>query len=113
MDDALLMRGLQRFRHLAGDCQRFVERYRPIRDSLGERWAFDQFHDEIIWPDIVERADVRVIQRGHGARLPLEALAELGVANLDGDPAVEPRVASLVHFAHATRPDWPEDLVRT
>ena len=57
--------------------------------------------------DVVERADVRMIERRDRARLALEALAQLRVGrerrrqDLDRDRAVEPRVAGAVDFAHA------------
>ena len=47
----------------------------------GESFALHQLHHEVIGTDIVERADVRMIQCGDGARLALEACAEL----LSGD----------------------------
>jgi hypothetical protein len=40
------------------------------------RFAFDQLHHQIVRADIVQRADVRVIQCGDRARLALEPLAE-------------------------------------
>src|SRR5229473_1446019 len=56
---------------------------------------------QIIRPDVVECADVRMIQRGNGARLALEALAEFVLKDLDGDDAVQARVESTIHLAHA------------
>src|SRR4051812_22602136 len=53
-----------------------------------------------------------MIQRCNGPGLASEALAELGFGGLDGYDAVQPRVAGLPHFAHATCPDWREYLVR-
>ena len=57
--------------------------------------------------DVVQRTDVRVIQRGDGARFTVEALPELRIGcelrgeNLDGDDAVEPRIAGPIDLAHA------------
>ena len=70
-------------------------------------------------PDVVERADVRVIQGRDRARLSLEPCAELRVVrdvvrkDLDGHRAVEPRVACLVDLPHATRAERRHDLVRS
>ena len=53
-----------------------------------------------------------------GTRLTLEALAELRIGgervgqDLDRDGAVEPRVAGLVHLAHAAGAERRDDLVR-
>jgi len=77
-----------------GDGQRFLERdsARPVSgypDAGGQGRTFHQLHDEIIRPDVVERADVRMIQRGDGACLALEAVAKLGTGNLDRDQAIQ------------------------
>src|SRR5450759_5368689 len=58
-------------------------------------------------------ADVGMIQRGDSSRLALEAVGELLLGDLDGDRAVQPRVARSVHVAHAAGADGREDLVRT
>jgi len=46
VDDALLMRGLKSFGDLLGNEQRFIDGNRPFRDTVSERLAFDQLHDE-------------------------------------------------------------------
>ena len=79
-----------------------MTRKRPCR-----RWS----------PDVVQRADVRMVERRDGARFALEALAELGIGgecvgqDLDRDDAIEPRVARLVDLAHAAGADEREDFV--
>ena len=68
--------------------------------------------------DVVERADVRIVQRGDGLRLALDAGAPAGVGaavcqeDLDRDRAVEARVARPVHLAHAACADGGLDLIR-
>ena len=53
-----------------------------------------------------------MVQGSDGARLALEALAEsASAANLDGDVAIQARIASAIHFAHPTGADGGEDLV--
>ena len=69
--------------------------------------------------DVVQRADVRMIERRNRTRLPLEALAELrprgGLSDddFDGDGAIEAGVARLVDFPHAAFAELGDDLVRT
>jgi hypothetical protein len=46
MDDAVLVRGVERRGELAGDRHRLVEGQRAARDALGERRPLDQFEDE-------------------------------------------------------------------
>jgi len=72
---------------------------------IGERLAFEIFeHEEVrvsLVPDVVERADVWMVQGCDRPRLALEALAQRGVTadmcreDLDGDRAIEPGVAGL------------------
>lgn len=71
----------------------------------------DHFHDEVVGADIVERADVGVIEGGDGSGFAFEALAEIGLGELDGDFAVEACVAGFVDNAHAAFADGGEDLV--
>jgi hypothetical protein len=68
--------------------------------------------------NIVERADVRVVEAGDGFRLALKSLACLRSTvavfrqNLDGDCAVEAAISGLVDLAHAPHADRRENLVR-
>src|ERR1700680_1340059 len=54
-----------------------------------------------------------LVQCGDGARLALEAFAEEAVTFLDGDHAVQARIAGLPHLAHATHAERRNDFVRT
>jgi hypothetical protein len=72
---------------------------------------------DLLAPDVVEGADVRVVERGDGLRLALDACPQLLVARqlggqqLDRHRSVEPRVTRAVDLAHASGPDRGEDLV--
>src|SRR5207237_706204 len=74
--------------------------------------------DAILLADVVQRADMRMAQRRNRAGLALEALAHLGPSrrvlgqHLDGDDAVEPRIARLIDLAHAARAQRTQNLVR-
>ena len=67
--------------------------------------------------DVVERADVRMVERRDRPRLALEALADCGFGgelrrqHLDRDVAIEPRVAGAIHLAHAAGAEQRDDLV--
>src|SRR5580704_6023735 len=108
MRDAFLMRRIQSVQNLSGVLNRFVERQRSF-----ERSAFHQLHHQVVRPDIVQVAYVRVIQRRYGACLALEPFGELLLGNLDGDGAIQPSVTGLVHFAHATGANRRKNLVGT
>ena len=55
-----------------------VGRQRALAEAVRQRLALEQLHDEVVGPvlvaDVVERADVRVVERRDRPRLALEAL---------------------------------------
>ncbi len=72
----------------------------------------------VLLADVVERADVRMVELRDRAGFAVEPLAELRISgegfgqDLDGDDAIEARVAGLVDLAHAAGAEGGEDLVR-
>jgi hypothetical protein len=104
------VRGLQRVDDLAGDRQRLGQGNRAARDALLERFAVDELqHEEPAAVDLLEavdRADLRVVERGQHARLALEAGHPVGVGRevlgkqLDRDRAAELGVLGEVDRAH-------------
>ena len=121
VDDAVSVGRLKGVRDLDAEAEYLRERQRPAFDTCRQRLAFEQFEDEVLGvvlsADVVQAADVRVIERRDRLGLALEAGAELRVTrqlrreHLHGDRAVEARVAGLIHLAHASGPDQREDLV--
>ena len=91
---------------LAGGFDGFVEWERAL-----ERGSVDQFHDEVVGADVLELADVGVVEGGDGAGFALEALSEFGFGGFDGYGAVETGVAGFVDFAHAAFAKRREDFV--
>src|SRR5262249_43443988 len=86
---------------------------RPIeRQRSFERRAFYVVHHKIVRPNVMQRANVWMIQRGDGTGLAFEALGEFLVRNFDRNKTIQPRVAAFVHFPHATGADARKDLVR-
>ena len=112
MHDALLVRGLEGVGDLPGNPQRFLERDGPLVDPIRQRRPLDQFHDEIVGPDVVQGADVRMIERGNRARFTFETVAEVRGGDLDCDFAPEPRVARAIHLTHSAGTDGLDDFVR-
>ena len=78
-----------------GGGQRAAPKPRP------ERLAFDQFHDQERRADIVERADVRMVERGQRQRFAAKAQTECGSRHFDRDWPVESGVQPAKHLAHA------------
>jgi hypothetical protein len=109
------------FGDLLRDRQGVVEPNRATRNPLREIVALDQLHDErpdtvgVVEP--VDAGDVRMIQRGEGLRFTLEAREPVRVLrerlgqNLDGDVAIQLRVARAVDLAHPAFADRRSDFI--
>lgn len=67
--------------------------------------------EAIIVADVIELADVGVVEGGDGLGFALKTVGELLFGGLDGDVAVEPRITGSPHFAHASLADGGDDLV--
>ena len=84
MDEPAPMRPIERVRDLDTQPQHLVRSERPARQARRHRLALDllehQEVDAVLSPDVVQRADVRMIERGDGARFTLEACPRLGRA---------------------------------
>src|SRR5580704_12777107 len=83
---------------------------RPSRNSMAMKaWPS--------WSDIVDRADVGMVQGGSGLGLALEAGKRLRVAGnflrqeFEGDEAVQARVLGFVYDAHAAAAEFFYDAV--
>ena len=122
MRDALPMRLVERVGDLDRNLQRLVERQRPLLQARGQRLAVQMRHDQVVRAidaaDVVDAADVGMVQGRDGASLALEAGPHIGIASdfarqdLDRDRAIEPRVARAIDLPHPAGPKGGEDLVR-
>jgi hypothetical protein len=106
MRDAFVVRGFERLRNLTRVMERGVERQRTL-----EILALHQFHHQVIRTDVVELADIGMIQRGDDPRLTLEALRKFRGGDFDRDIAIQPRVAGAVNLAHPSRSEGRENLI--
>ena len=96
---------------------------RTCLERLPERLPVEQLHHGKLQPvgtsKIEDGEDVRMGQRRDRPRLTLEASESVGIGrhsrgqDLDRDVAVQLRVMSLEHLAHAAGADRRDDLVRT
>ena len=103
MDDTLSMCDLKGIRHLDAETEDLVKRQRAPLQTGRQRLALEQFEHQILGvvlaADVVQPADVRVIERGDRFGFLCKPGAEPGVTgqlrreNLDGDAAVQARVA--------------------
>ena len=123
MNDSLLVRRFQRFGKLTRDGQRLFQRNRPECDSVGERRPIDQLQHQRLRAvrlfEAVDSGDVRVIERGEQLRFALEPRQAVRIEceqlgqDLQGDFAIQLRVAGAVHLAHGARTKWGDDFVGT
>ena len=102
MHDSFAVRRIQRVADLTGVFQRFLQGQRTF-----DRLTLDIFHHYVVRADVVQRADVRVIQRGDSACLALESFGELLQAHLDGHDPVEPGITRLIYFPIPPAPMRP------
>ena len=91
-------------------------------ERIGERLPLQVLHHEelhaVLRPDVVERADVRVIQGRDHAAFELEALSQPVVhvggtaQDLDGNPTIEASIARAIDVAHTSGTEFRQDFVR-
>lgn len=122
MNDTGGVRHSEAVGYLRGDSSRSSRRYRALADEGAERFAGDQFRDDIrrvlVQPDIVNRHDVGMVQGGGEAGFLLEAAAAFFVAshrfrqNLQRNLPAHAAVDRPVDFAHASGAERADDLVR-
>ncbi len=92
-----------------------------VRAVRHGRSSLQQFHAEVrmavVLPDLVDRDDVGMVERGGGFRLGAETFDEIrrreGAAqgDLHRDPAAETSLASLEHQAHSAARDFLREFV--
>src|SRR5205823_4432711 len=91
-------------------------------DELGrQRFALQVFHhqvgDSLVVTNVVQSADVRMIQSSHGVSFAVEPFAKLRIGgegrgqNFDRDRAIEAGIASFVNLAHSAGASERDDLV--
>ena len=94
------MGGLERLRDLGHERDRAVGRKRSLFKHGAEIAAFDEAHgekeDAIGLARLVDRKDIRVVDRGGDPRLALEALAEAVVSQTSGAISLSATVRSSV-----------------
>ena len=123
MDDAGAVRAVERAGDLTAAANHLVVRQRAARQPAGQGLALDELEDQILMSlvlaDIVQRADVRMIERRQAARFTLEPLLVLRRRSddrrhhFDRDDAVEAGIAGFEHLAHSAGAKRRQDFVRS
>ncbi len=119
--DAGRVRDVQAIGQCGGNVEECSEINRTAKQPLLQRFAVQQLHDNerptIRVTDVVDRADVGMLQSGHRSRFALRSLSRLrGISqmrgdNLDRDVASQARIAGLVNLTHGTGAERRDDLV--
>ena len=121
VNNALGVRRFERVRDLDGQLHQHIHLEGTLADALLKRLPLQQLHGDEIpavgLSDLVDRADVRVIQGRGGPGLALEALQrrrvflQLSGQKLQSHVPAEVEVLGLVHHAHATAAELVQDAV--
>jgi hypothetical protein len=115
MDDPRFVRVSESARHLLRDRKGFIEREAAAVEARLQRFAIVERHgDEQLsvlgLPDLVDRADARVIEGGGGARfsdesrLGVRVFTQVRRKKFQCDMTAEPLVSRSVHDRHAPAP---------
>ncbi len=120
VDQALLVGVVQRLGHLRHQRRRLAERQAPVLKQVPRRLPVDEVRDDHRQPvqrgHLVDRDDPRMAELGRGARLALEAAQLLGlgqqpgVRDLQGDEAVQLRIAGRPHGPEGAHPHPLQEL---
>ena len=110
-------------RHLCSDAEQLDGLDRTRGEQFPQRRSRNVLHDQIVnivlASYLVDRHDVRVVQRGSGARLALEPLEtgrireHIWPEDFNGDVTAQLKIASQIHRPHASLSEERDDLKRT
>jgi hypothetical protein len=121
MDDAFGVRGIQSVRDIDGEGKEIFGVERMAGDAVLERLAVEKFHGDeglaVLLANVVNGADVRMIERGGGLGFALETGEGLRVARdvlrekFQRDETAEARVLGFVDDTHAATTEFFDDAV--
>ena len=121
VNDAFRVGGDERICHLDAHVQNLVSFERIAANQLLQAFAFQLLHDDegvpVVVLDVVNRADVGMIQLGGRSSLALESLQGLGIPyqvirnKLEGNAAPEARIFGLVDHSHAPTAEFSQDAI--
>ena len=99
----------------AGDLYGQIEQLARAVDGC-KRQAVYKLHHQIArgfgrCPNVIDLADVGMVQRRHGARLAFESLRERRLRDFDSDDAVKTGIPGLEYFPHSAHADGRKNLI--
>ena len=121
MRDAFGMRRLEGLGDLDAEPDQFLDTDGTLGNPLLECRAVEILHDDaraaVLLADVMNGADVRMVQRGRGTRLLLEPAEGVRIPRdglgqeLERDEPVQADVFGLVHHAHSAATHLFDDAV--
>jgi hypothetical protein len=121
MDDAFAVGGVQSVGYFDGQVQENVGVERPSADTMLQRGPFEELHGDeclsFLLADVVDCANVGMIQRGGGLGFALKAGQSLRIAGyslrqkLERDKTSETGVLGFVDDTHSAAAEFFEDAV--
>src|SRR5579885_1341979 len=121
MNDSFAVRRVQRIGNVACETEDLFERQRLTSDPLLQRLAFKELHRDkssaTFLADIINGANIRVIQCRCGLRFSMEALLRCGIRRgrrgkeLQCHSAMQPGVLGLVHHTHSADAQLPYNSI--
>jgi hypothetical protein len=121
MDDAFGVSTIKRISDFDGQRQQRFLRHGATVDAMFQRDAFQKFHGDermpVLFADVVDGADIGMIQRGGGLGLALKTCQRARIARnfrrekLEGHEAVQPRVLGLINHAHSATAELLQNAI--
>ena len=121
MDDLLGVGGVEAVGDIDGEGKEEFEVHGTPADSVFQGLAVEKFHGDegfaIVFADVVNGADVGMIERGRGFGFATEAFEGLGIVGdvvgkeFQGNEAVEARVFGFINYAHSAATEFFENAV--
>src|SRR5246500_5812128 len=115
------MRRTQRVRDLNSQIQHALHRQRSSADQVLQRLPVQKLHGDerlpLVFANLVDRADVGMVERRGGLRLALEPFECLAIARhavgkkFQGHRTTQARILSFVHNAHSATAQLRDDAV--
>ena len=121
VNDAGVVSGVEGVGAVDADFEEAFEFERVRGDDVLERGAVEKFHGDegaaVVFADVVDGADVGMVQRGGGTRFTFESFERLRVVGeivgekFESDEAAEARVFGFVDDAHSATAEFFDDAV--
>ena len=121
VNDVFGVGGIERVGDFDGEGEEFFDVHGAAVDAVLERLPIEKFHGDkgvaVLLADIVDGADVGMVQGGGGLRFPLESRESLRIPGdilrqkFQRDEALKARVFGLVNDTHASAAELFDDAV--